>query len=363
MKPFYHRVNTNFGDHINSWIWEELCPDLLAEDDGLRLIGIGSLISRNLDLLEGGKVILGTGSGYSTLPSREQAAAWHIYAVRGPLTARFLGLDPALAITDGAWLIDRIPRFKAKTGPEAPARRGIIFIPHWTSAQYGVWPAICAKAGITYVDPLADFETIHAAITGAELAICESLHGAIFSDYYRTPWVPVASPSRILKFKWLDWCQSLDLPYRPFLLPPSDYVDFLLQRQSPVISPATPQPIAVDPEQYDVVRSPPPPAKAGAAYRLKVRLRDLGRATRNQATAALRHARDSRPFQAWNARQAEALTSYLRAVAAEPPFLSAEAVRADRIARLGLALEAMRRDHHEKVIPQRAQTDGTRGRE
>lgn len=353
MKPFYHRVNTNFGDHINSWIWRELCPELLAEDDGLRLIGIGSLISRNLDLLEGGKVILGTGSGYSTLPSREQAAAWQVYAVRGPLTARFLGLAPELAVTDGAWLIDRIPRFKAQTGPEAPPRKGVIFIPHWTSAQYGVWPAICAKAGITYVDPLADFATIHAAITGAELAIVESLHGAIFSDYYRTPWVPVASPSRILKFKWLDWCQSLDLPYRPHLLPPSDYVDFLLQRQSPVITGPRPQPIAVDPEQYDVVRTAPPPARADLGYRLKGRLRDAARAARNRATAALRHARDTRPFRAWNARQAEALAGYLRALAAEPAFLSAEPVRADRIARLGAALEAMRADHHAKVIARR----------
>ncbi len=35
------------------------------------------------------------------------------------------------------------------------------------------------------------------------------------------PWVPVVCSPSIVSFKWVDWTQSLNLEYRPLVLPPS----------------------------------------------------------------------------------------------------------------------------------------------
>ena len=40
------------------------------------------------------------------------------------------------------------------------------------------------------------------------------MHGAIVADTLRVPWIPVRTNPKILPFKWLDWCQSVKLPYR-----------------------------------------------------------------------------------------------------------------------------------------------------
>lgn len=121
----------------------------LNRSDDIRLIGIGSLLSRNLDLVQGRKIVFGTSSGYSSLPSPEQADKWSIYCVRGPLTARLLGLDPARSITDGTWLINQVPEYA-----QIPTtRHGTVFIPHWTSAKFGVWEPLCERASIRYIDP------------------------------------------------------------------------------------------------------------------------------------------------------------------------------------------------------------------
>lgn len=340
MIPFYHRVNTNFGDHMNSWLWPELVPELLGED-GLRLVGIGSILSRNLDLVPGRKVVFGSGSGYSSLPSPEQAARWRIYCVRGPLTARFLGLEERQAITDGAWLVNRIPRHAAVP----TARKGTVFVPHWQTSAYGAWAEPCRQAGFDLVDPLWDCGRVFDALAHAELAVVESLHGAILADYYRTPWIAVATPSRILKFKWLDWCGSLGLDYAPYALPPSDRADALFQSADARAVPDAAARIFVSADTFDVQATPPPPPRAGAAYRMKVRAKGVLRRGRGVALKGLHAVRATAPFRAWNARRTERLAAYLRDVARQAPTLSPDAVRDERIARLNEALERMRADY------------------
>ena len=81
--------------------------------------------------------------------------------------------------------------------------------------------AACKLAGIRYISPMENLESIVYNISSARFVITESLHGAILADAYRIPWTPVASPfiSRAA-FKWHDWCQSLHLSYSPISLPP-----------------------------------------------------------------------------------------------------------------------------------------------
>ncbi|MFU8772086.1 MAG: hypothetical protein ACNA8H_06670 [Anaerolineales bacterium] len=131
MKPFYSRFNTNFGDHLNSWLWKRLCPDLTDDNKQLRLIGVGTLLSRDLDLVPGKKVVFGSGAGYASPPTVEQAASWDIRALRGPLTAKIMGIDEGLAITDAAWLVALLPEYR-----DSPTQKsGVSFVPHWRTSE------------------------------------------------------------------------------------------------------------------------------------------------------------------------------------------------------------------------------------
>lgn len=341
MRPFYYGATTNFGDHMNSWLWPELTPELLAREDDIRLIGIGSLLSRNLDLVAGPKVVFGTGSGYSSLPTKDQAAAWDVRCVRGPLTARHLGLAPEKAITDGAWLINQIPRYA-----EVPTtRKGTVFVPHWSTASYGNWGQICAQSDLTYVDPFADCDTVFGALARAELAIVESLHGAIIADFYRTPWIPVASPKRILKYKWLDWCQSLGLEYQPYLLPPSDYVDHLLQGEKRQPISTTPVSISVPLDTFDVLQTAPAPRKPGLTYKARMQAKTVLRKGRTVALEALARGRNTAPFRSWNARHTDRMQTYFETLKGYKPHLSRDDIRATRIDQLNTALDLMKQDY------------------
>lgn len=346
MQPFYYTTSTNFGDHMNSWLWPALIPEMLEREDDIRFIGIGSLLSRNLDLVPGRKVIFGTGSGYSSPPSPEQARNWTIYGVRGPLTAGLMGLDPALAITDGAWLINQMPEYASLP----TERRGTVFVPHWTSAKFGDWAPLCDQAGVHYVDPLWECARVFSDIAHAELALVESLHGAIIADYYRTPWIPVTSPSRILKFKWLDWCGSLGLDYAPYRLPPSDYVDARIQRIAPGSIDTGLHRIEVPADTYDVKETPPPPAEAGAVYFAKRRVRKKLRNLRNAGLDQLAEVRDGRLFRGWNARHRDRMVTYFKELQSQRPQLSSDAIRAEKIDGLNAALERMRADFRDGKI-------------
>lgn len=341
MKPFYFSTTTNFGDHMNSWIWAELIPNLLTKEDDIRLIGIGSLLARDLDLVTGRKLVFGTGSGYSNPPTFEQAASWDIRCVRGPLTAHLLGLDPQKSITDGAWLINQIPRY-AKV-PEA--KSGTVFVPHWSSAAYGAWNGVCVNAGITYVDPLLDCDRVFKAIANAELVIAESLHAAIIADYYRTPWIPVVSPGRILTFKWLDWCSSLGIQYKPYMLPPSDYIDCLAQGIRPAQVKTDLHELPVDCSQYDIRRANRAPRRRGVVFEMEKVARKAGRQGRTAFLGGLAQLRTAPPFASWNRAHSGHMVDYFTALAGTRPNLSSESIKNEKIDRLNDAFIQMQKDY------------------
>jgi hypothetical protein len=75
--------------------------------------------------------------------------------------------------------------------------------------------AICADLGIHYIDPCGEVEDVISSIETSSKLIAEAMHGAIVADALRVPWVPVQLSDRILNLKWIDWCSSLRLEYRP----------------------------------------------------------------------------------------------------------------------------------------------------
>lgn len=198
----------NFGDDMNAWFWDDLMPGWRDGPGDATLIGIGSLLSTNLALPEGRKIVAGAGAGYGNPPAL--GPDWDLRFVRGPRSAAALGLPASAGLTDPAALAVRLRRFAdIRTRGRRP-----LFIPHCYSdvdRSYD-WPAIATAGGVDYLSPRGNAVGVIQAIAGAPLVLTESLHGAIIADAFRVPWRPVrVGVSQLKLFKWQDWCASLEL--------------------------------------------------------------------------------------------------------------------------------------------------------
>lgn len=221
MKIFYYQRPdqlTNFGDILNLWLWERLLPGIFDEDETITFVGIGTLLNNLLPLRipKAKKVIVfSSGAGYekklNSIPSH-----WHIYCLRGFLSAKKLGLPEELVVTDGAILVRRLFR------PTGQKISPFAFMPHIHHAKLAgtAWQEICTQIGFQYIDPRWPVEQVLSAISQTEVLLAEAMHGAIVADALRVPWIPVVTSGRIWPFKWQDWCSSLDLEYRPHHLMP-----------------------------------------------------------------------------------------------------------------------------------------------
>ncbi|GAA0535974.1 succinoglycan biosynthesis protein ExoV [Rhizomicrobium palustre] len=226
MKLFYcHIPEGNFGDDLNTYLWPKLLPGAFSGTLQYRpkvspkialdgpdplFVGIGTLIHSELPAGVT-KHVFGSGYGYGKLPAKD--GSWHYHCVRGPLTAKALGLTADKAIADPAILTRLLHR--------APVKKlhRVSFIPHWEMALSGDWEKVCRLLGIHYIDPRWRPARVIGDIHATRTLITEALHGAIVADALRVPWMAVSSHHTILNFKWEDWCQSVDLTYAPTSVP------------------------------------------------------------------------------------------------------------------------------------------------
>ena len=224
MKLYFHKDPLgNFGDDLNPWLFERLLPGVFdghcyhdpmlrqatGEDNSL-FVGIGTLLNNKIPGRPI-KAVFGSGAGYG--PASKVDQSWNIYCVRGPRTAELLGLPPEKAVTDAAALCRRIDL------PEAGQGAHFAFMPHCSTARYGLWDLICADLNIRYIDPQGTVDDVFSALRSTEILITEAMHGAILADTLRVPWVPVSTTSGILSLKWQDWCASLNMTYTAWRLP------------------------------------------------------------------------------------------------------------------------------------------------
>jgi succinoglycan biosynthesis protein ExoV len=211
MKLIYYKEK-NFGDQLNLWIWPKLIPSLFEQNNQTVFIGIGTLLhEKRLESLQHSekKVIFSTGVGYGKKPRTDQLNnSYHIYCVRGPLSAQVLGLSETLAITDGAVLLRRL----FKINPNKLYK--FSYMPHYELAGES-WNLVCNELGFGYIDPRWSIEKVMESISQSEVLLTEAMHGAIAADALRVPWIPMVSNRTILAFKWQDWCQSIGLEYQP----------------------------------------------------------------------------------------------------------------------------------------------------
>jgi len=214
MKLYYYKdQHGNFGDDLNPWLWNKLIPELLDDNESELFVGIGTLLNHRIPAAAK-KIVFGSGAGYGEAPVIDQK--WRFYCVRGPLTARKLGLDSSLALTDPAILMtDYLSEFDASDN-----HRKVSYMPHHESMDYADWKQISESAGLRFIDPGASLEQVVGLIRHAKLLVTEAMHGAIMADAMRVPWIPVSCYEHIFEFKWQDWCQSLGVDYQPVKLAP-----------------------------------------------------------------------------------------------------------------------------------------------
>ncbi|MBP1852951.1 polysaccharide pyruvyl transferase family protein [Rhizobium halophytocola] len=217
MKPYHWASHHgNFGDDLNLWLWDFLLPGFREVHEETMLVGVGTVL--NPVLLPTGmrKLVIGSGYGYGAPPEIGNAAEWDVRCVRGPMTAERLGLPSTMGIVDPAVMISEMPEFQ-----NLPKRHQKTFIPHWESAEFGMWKSVCEPAGLTYLDPRGEARSVIAHIAQSELVIAESMHGAILADAFRVPWIAVSTSRSINDFKWNDWASSVKARYRPHQIPVS----------------------------------------------------------------------------------------------------------------------------------------------
>jgi succinoglycan biosynthesis protein ExoV len=212
----------NFGDELNTYLWPRILPSGFLDADETELfLGIGSIIWDHLPAAPT-KYIVGSGyGGYTPLPDVRDGS-WEPIFVRGPRTASALGLPPELGICDSAVLLRLLePPRKAQTG-------GTGFMPHFESIPRGFWREACQRAGLTFIDPTGDVESVLEQIAGLDMLITEAMHGAIVADALRTPWLAARPTHAEHQAKWLDWSEALDLKVRSHALYPTSALELYI---------------------------------------------------------------------------------------------------------------------------------------
>lgn len=225
MKPYYwESQHGNFGDDLNLWLWDFLLPGFREVHPDVLLVGVGTVLTKTLLPEEGRKLVLGSGFGYGVLPDMRDQSLWDIRCVRGPLTAGKVGVAEHLGIVDPAVLVADMPEFANQ-----PKRYPCAFVPHWESAVAGLWPVVCATAGMHYIDPRGEAKDVIREIAQSELIVAESMHGAILADAFRVPWVAVSTSANINSFKWQDWAATLGVEHRPRRIPISTRAEAIIK--------------------------------------------------------------------------------------------------------------------------------------
>jgi succinoglycan biosynthesis protein ExoV len=217
--------------------------------------------------------VFGSGFGYGELPRIDER--WHFHAVRGPYTARALGLPADAAVTDAAVLVRAV-----MLPPPAAVRSRVGAIFTGQSLAAHDWQAVCAPLGIRFISCHWDVERVMREMRACDVLLCEAMHGAIVADTLRIPWIPVVCYEHISAFKWRDWLSTLELPYAPQRVPSlydaERHLDGVTRAKNGIkrgLSRA-----GVQPQGW----TPPPPAKTKPALREQA-VGALGAAARGRA--------------------------------------------------------------------------------
>ncbi|WP_291819424.1 polysaccharide pyruvyl transferase family protein [Marinobacter sp.] len=198
----------NFGDDINPALMGKFIRRSILTSEDVALFGVGTILN-DKNILGSRhyprKVVFTSGVGYGPLDSTFDDS-WDIACVRGPRSAKKLGLGADRAIADGAILLSQMY--------EKPSdiNKRPLFIPHVNShlSTGSVLAAIADKLNMDYISPGAEASEFISKVARAPFVVTEAMHGAILADTMRVPWIPVGLHEHF-DFKWRDWMESVGL--------------------------------------------------------------------------------------------------------------------------------------------------------
>ncbi|MDK8464278.1 polysaccharide pyruvyl transferase family protein [Marinobacter sp. SS13-12] len=202
----------NFGDDINPVLMGRFFNRNILSSEEIALFGIGTILNDNnikSNNHYARKVIFSSGVGYGKLETTLDDT-WDIACVRGPGSARALGIGLDKAIADGAVLLSEMYSKPAKKCTRA------VFIPHVNShlSTGRLLAAIADKLDMDYLTPSCNADEFIRTVASAPFVVTEAMHGAILADTMRVPWIPV-SLHEFHEFKWRDWMDSVGLKGKP----------------------------------------------------------------------------------------------------------------------------------------------------
>ena len=250
MKLFFYRgQQPNFGDELNTWLLPQVFPAFFDEDPRTLFLGIGSILYDHHPP-QARKIVFGAGYGGYTVPPRIDES-WTVYCVRGPKTAAICRLPLETVAADPAILVNRYyPTQDWRRRQEEDRARGAAFMPHFESVRHGRWKEACRLAGLKFIDPRGEVETVLDEIAGCSVLVTEAMHGAIVADALRVPFVPALPLHQSHRMKWLDWAKALDIELRPLRLWPSSaqeaFVSYKQRRSYKLDHPSAPLSVAIE---------------------------------------------------------------------------------------------------------------------
>ena len=217
MKLYYCKYpngRKNFGDALNPWLWSKLLPGVLDDNPSSAFVGIGTLINDALPRRTPKaklRAIFSSGVGYEqSLPIVDDS--YKIYCLRGPISAKKLGVNADLAITDGALLIRKLININP-----IPKKYKFSYMPLYKFAGTA-WEKVCEALDFGYISPEGEIDDILMRIRQTDVLISEAMHGAIVADALRVPWISVKTHPSILAIKWQDFCASMQLTHKFYSL-------------------------------------------------------------------------------------------------------------------------------------------------
>lgn len=205
MKLAYHNDwRGNFGDDLNLPFFEHILPEYKTVLTDKSLYGIGTLLNNVHGEIKN-SIILGSGFGYGESVSIDWSTT-KVFGVRGPLTAKKLGLAPdQYVIGDPAMYLKEMPYFM--TGRSYGHKRVVAL--HHKSAE--LWDfSKNNDTGLFFLDPgMCDIQSYISIIRGADIVYAESLHGAIIAATFGVPFTPISINTILEKKKWDDFYASI----------------------------------------------------------------------------------------------------------------------------------------------------------
>ena len=200
IKLFWFKEVPNFGDLLSPFIIEAITGNAVnwaQPKETNKLLGLGSII----DFANEGDVIWGSGV---KKPFSFNVETVEVLAVRGPRTAKILGISENIQFGDPGILVPNLI-------PITSQRHGkIVIVPHYVDyaeivAKYGNDPAFLI---VDVTD--TDFYKNCQLIAASDFVISSSLHGIIIAESYGIPahWMKVSEKIIGGSFKFNDYYES-----------------------------------------------------------------------------------------------------------------------------------------------------------